>query len=339
MNPENISEPRDKRSLQCRMQTSEADTITRAKILLTQDNNYKKGFKLDHLWPIIKEMQKFADNDTATSAFRRQSGDAAGLEEIFAGKRRWRRGRCRVGDCLISDYNVAWVVHGLYELQRRKATSHAKFVFKRKCAYLDAKFSSSELEVMKLFVSLSCMVFVFVYRVNFHVFCESVVDIHVCEGFPVSNPKTNSNSKFGGRKTVEERERSAKGSKRDVRWLFVKTTPSPRWRVAILGKPPLYPHGVHAPPRGAEVARKLLPRGVIVTSWTGSRQSGSLGLREVFTFMASSVENEPTNLEDQKMKDLIQENERISRMNMTLNRELEEIHELGLNEINTRVVQ
>ncbi|KAK3230266.1 hypothetical protein Dsin_002147 [Dipteronia sinensis] len=48
---------------------SETDIITQAKILLIQDNKYKKGFKFDHVWLILKDMQKFADNDTATLAF------------------------------------------------------------------------------------------------------------------------------------------------------------------------------------------------------------------------------------------------------------------------------
>ncbi|KAK3218508.1 hypothetical protein Dsin_012478 [Dipteronia sinensis] len=75
--PENIGEPRGKRSLQCQMQTilsavgklqgcirhieslnpsgaSEADIITQAKILLTQDNKYKKGFNLTMCGPSSK---------------------------------------------------------------------------------------------------------------------------------------------------------------------------------------------------------------------------------------------------------------------------------------------
>ncbi|KAK3218387.1 hypothetical protein Dsin_012357, partial [Dipteronia sinensis] len=85
-----------KRSLQCRMQTiltaigklqgylrqieslnpsgaSEQDIIIRVKILLTQYKNYKKGFKFEHVWPILKDIQRFKDNASATSTFQRQS--------------------------------------------------------------------------------------------------------------------------------------------------------------------------------------------------------------------------------------------------------------------------
>ncbi|KAK3222326.1 hypothetical protein Dsin_009351 [Dipteronia sinensis] len=68
------------------------------------------------------------------------------------------------------------------------------------------KFSSSELEVTKLSVSLSYMVFVFVYRVDFYIFCESFIDFHVREGFLVCNMKTDSKSEFGDLNTVERRE-------------------------------------------------------------------------------------------------------------------------------------
>ena len=48
--------------------------MNRAKVLLTQDKKYKRGFKFDHVWPILKDMQKFSDNDNATSTLRRRRG-------------------------------------------------------------------------------------------------------------------------------------------------------------------------------------------------------------------------------------------------------------------------
>ncbi|KAK3221840.1 hypothetical protein Dsin_008865 [Dipteronia sinensis] len=102
--PDFITELRNKRSLQCRMQTiltvierfrgclrqietlkpsgtSEADIMNQVKILLAQDNKYKHGFKFDYVWPILKDMQKFTNNDTATSAFQRESGHFVSSQE------------------------------------------------------------------------------------------------------------------------------------------------------------------------------------------------------------------------------------------------------------------
>ncbi|XP_073030814.1 uncharacterized protein [Primulina eburnea] len=39
---------------------SDMDIIIRAKELMKQDSNFKKGFKFDHVWSIIKDMEKFA---------------------------------------------------------------------------------------------------------------------------------------------------------------------------------------------------------------------------------------------------------------------------------------
>ncbi|KAK3189669.1 hypothetical protein Dsin_029230 [Dipteronia sinensis] len=78
--PNFITELRNKRSLQCHMQTiltaigKFRGCMNQAKILLAQDNKYKYGFKFEHVWPILKDMQKFTDNDTATSGSRRESG-------------------------------------------------------------------------------------------------------------------------------------------------------------------------------------------------------------------------------------------------------------------------
>ncbi|KAK3183829.1 hypothetical protein Dsin_031115 [Dipteronia sinensis] len=102
--PDFITELRNKRSLQCRMQTifsaigkfpgclrqiktlkpsgaSEADIMNQAKILLAQDNKYKYGFKFEHVWHILKDMQKFVDNDIATLVSRRESSHFVSSQE------------------------------------------------------------------------------------------------------------------------------------------------------------------------------------------------------------------------------------------------------------------
>ncbi|XP_075515656.1 uncharacterized protein LOC142550319 [Primulina tabacum] len=76
------------RSLQCRMQVilravrklcgcvsiieklkpsgaSEEDILNMAKDLMIQDKNFTKGFKFDHVWPIMKDMEKFSANASA----------------------------------------------------------------------------------------------------------------------------------------------------------------------------------------------------------------------------------------------------------------------------------
>ena len=45
--------------------------MNQAKVLFAQDKKYKRGFKFDHVWPILKDMQKFSDNDSATSTLQR----------------------------------------------------------------------------------------------------------------------------------------------------------------------------------------------------------------------------------------------------------------------------
>ena len=40
--------------------------INRAKILLMQDAYYKKGFKFDHVWLIVKDFEKFKDGHKST---------------------------------------------------------------------------------------------------------------------------------------------------------------------------------------------------------------------------------------------------------------------------------
>ncbi|XP_073025159.1 uncharacterized protein [Primulina eburnea] len=39
---------------------SDVDIIIRAKELMKHDSNFKKGFKFDHVWSIMKDMEKFA---------------------------------------------------------------------------------------------------------------------------------------------------------------------------------------------------------------------------------------------------------------------------------------
>ncbi|KAG5625128.1 hypothetical protein H5410_010346 [Solanum commersonii] len=48
---------RNKKSLQCRI------AIDQAKMLLMQEPTYKKGFKFDHVWNLMKDFEKFKDID------------------------------------------------------------------------------------------------------------------------------------------------------------------------------------------------------------------------------------------------------------------------------------
>ncbi|XP_031282342.1 uncharacterized protein LOC116140914 [Pistacia vera] len=42
-------------------------------MLLAQDKSYKKGFRFDHVWPILKDIEKFADNVNAVEVFQRKT--------------------------------------------------------------------------------------------------------------------------------------------------------------------------------------------------------------------------------------------------------------------------
>ncbi|KAL9293287.1 putative No apical meristem-associated domain-containing protein [Arabidopsis thaliana] len=45
-------------------------------MLLTQYEKYKRGFKFDHVWPILKGIEKFAnDNMKTTAAFQGEGRD------------------------------------------------------------------------------------------------------------------------------------------------------------------------------------------------------------------------------------------------------------------------
>ena len=45
--------------------------------MLIQDVKYQKGFKFDHVWPILKDIEKFASVNNPTSIFQRQFGNFA----------------------------------------------------------------------------------------------------------------------------------------------------------------------------------------------------------------------------------------------------------------------
>ncbi|XP_019242047.1 PREDICTED: uncharacterized protein LOC109222100 [Nicotiana attenuata] len=51
---------------------SEQDILTQAKALLMQDPNFKKGFKFDHVWAIMKDFEKFNDVDFGRKKPRKQ---------------------------------------------------------------------------------------------------------------------------------------------------------------------------------------------------------------------------------------------------------------------------
>ncbi|KAK2648265.1 hypothetical protein Ddye_015754 [Dipteronia dyeriana] len=102
--PSFITELRNKRSLQCLMQTiltfigkmrgsirqierlkpsgaSEANIMNQAKILLSQDNKYKHRFMFGHVWPILKDLENFADNETVTSPFQTETDHFVSSQE------------------------------------------------------------------------------------------------------------------------------------------------------------------------------------------------------------------------------------------------------------------
>ncbi|XP_019167859.1 PREDICTED: uncharacterized protein LOC109163563 [Ipomoea nil] len=47
---------------------SETDILNRAKELVKQDPKFKGGFKFDHVWPIVKDMQKFCRTGSLRNA-------------------------------------------------------------------------------------------------------------------------------------------------------------------------------------------------------------------------------------------------------------------------------
>ncbi|KAK2651452.1 hypothetical protein Ddye_011308 [Dipteronia dyeriana] len=60
---------------------SEADIMNQAKMSLSHDAKYKHGFKFDHVWSILKDIQKFTDNETTTSPFQRETGHFVASQE------------------------------------------------------------------------------------------------------------------------------------------------------------------------------------------------------------------------------------------------------------------
>ncbi|XP_073137742.1 uncharacterized protein [Henckelia pumila] len=91
----NTLQLRNKRSLQCHVKTilrqvgrlrecirqieilkpsgaSDEDILHRAKDLFMQDPIYNKGFKFDHVWPILKDLEKFS-SDIHPSSFAPQT--------------------------------------------------------------------------------------------------------------------------------------------------------------------------------------------------------------------------------------------------------------------------
>ena len=48
--------------------------MIQAKMLLAQDKSYEKGFKFDHVWPILKDIENFIDNFNSAEVFQRQTG-------------------------------------------------------------------------------------------------------------------------------------------------------------------------------------------------------------------------------------------------------------------------
>ncbi|CAF2058425.1 BnaC06g14620D [Brassica napus] len=53
---------------------SEQDILNQAKMLLMQDVKYSRGFKFDHVWPILKGIENFANNNTNASRTFQEGG-------------------------------------------------------------------------------------------------------------------------------------------------------------------------------------------------------------------------------------------------------------------------
>ncbi|OIT37375.1 hypothetical protein A4A49_52523 [Nicotiana attenuata] len=50
---------------------SEKDIIAQAKTLIMQDPNFKKGFKLDYVWDMMEDFEKFSDVDFGRTKARK----------------------------------------------------------------------------------------------------------------------------------------------------------------------------------------------------------------------------------------------------------------------------
>ncbi|KAL5756357.1 hypothetical protein ACOSQ2_021103 [Xanthoceras sorbifolium] len=77
--PEYITQVRPRRSLQSRMQVITTaigklrGCLNRAKALLAEDQNFKKGFKFDHVWPLLKDTEKYTYNIMITPSRRNRN--------------------------------------------------------------------------------------------------------------------------------------------------------------------------------------------------------------------------------------------------------------------------
>ncbi|XP_042460096.1 uncharacterized protein LOC122043531 [Zingiber officinale] len=65
---------------------SEQDILTRAKMLFAEDPKYTKGFKFDHVWNILKDIEKFGTDtmNTASMKSRQQNVNAGSSEQQFS---------------------------------------------------------------------------------------------------------------------------------------------------------------------------------------------------------------------------------------------------------------
>ncbi|KAK2652010.1 hypothetical protein Ddye_011866 [Dipteronia dyeriana] len=52
---------------------SKTDIMNQTNFFLSQDNKYKHGFKYDHVWPTLEDMEKFVENKTVTLPFQRKT--------------------------------------------------------------------------------------------------------------------------------------------------------------------------------------------------------------------------------------------------------------------------
>ncbi|XP_062081137.1 uncharacterized protein LOC133785939 [Humulus lupulus] len=74
------SQPRPRRSLQTRMTTILAAVsklrgcLNQDNMLSAQDPKYRRGFKFDHVWSILKDCEKFTNDNTNSPARFQQQG-------------------------------------------------------------------------------------------------------------------------------------------------------------------------------------------------------------------------------------------------------------------------
>ncbi|XP_019162763.1 PREDICTED: uncharacterized protein LOC109159170 [Ipomoea nil] len=63
---------------------SEQDILDRAKDLLSQDVKFQNGFRFDHVWPILKDLEKFSTTPSRDQSLdsRKQSTDLQGSQSL-----------------------------------------------------------------------------------------------------------------------------------------------------------------------------------------------------------------------------------------------------------------